>query len=80
MVPLQAVCVCQHGSLLSRLVWRHTEFLLDNLENLLLIKLLGQALDSCQSLATISLLNANVDVILGFLRTPSIVVGLREGV
>jgi hypothetical protein len=57
-----------------------TELLLDDLENLLLVELFGQALDSCQSLTTISLLDANVDIILGLFGSPSIVVGLREGV
>jgi len=57
-----------------------SEFLLDDLEDLLLIKLLGETLDSCQCLTTIALLNTDVDVILGLLRFPSVVVGLREGV
>lgn len=33
---------------------QHTELLLDDLENLLLVKLLGQTLNSGQSLATIA--------------------------
>jgi hypothetical protein len=57
-----------------------TELFLDHFENLLLVKLLRQTLDGCQSLTTIALLDADVDVILGLLRFPSIVVGLREGV
>jgi len=57
-----------------------SEFLLDDLEDLLLVKLLGETLDSCQCLTTIALLNTDVDVILGLLRFPSVVVGLREGV
>lgn len=40
------------------------ELLLDDLENLLLVELLGQTLDRGQSLATITLLNADVNVIL----------------
>ncbi len=59
---------------------KRTELLLDDLEDLLLVELLGQTLDSCQSLTTIALLDANVDVVLGLLRFPSVVVGLREGV
>lgn len=76
----------------------HTEFLLDDLENLLLVELLGKSLNSRQSLATISFwespsaqwyvwqvrspltLDTYVYVVLGLLRFPSIVVGLREGV
>jgi len=56
------------------------ELLLDDLENLLLVEFLGKTLDGCQSLTTIALLNANVDVVLGLLRFASVVVGLREGV
>ncbi len=59
---------------------KHTELLLDDLENLLLVEFLGKTLDGCQSLTTIALLNANVDVVLGLLRFASVVVGLREGV
>ena len=60
---------------------QHTELLLDNLKDFLLIELFGKSLDGCQSLTTISLLDADVDVIpLGILRFPSVVVGLREGV
>ena len=58
----------------------HTELLLDHLEYLLLVEFLGQTLDSGQSLTTIALLDADVDVVLGLLRFPSVVVGLREGV
>jgi len=56
------------------------ELLLDHLENLLLVELLREALNSGQSLTTIALLDADVDVVLGLLGFPSIVVGLREGV
>jgi len=57
-----------------------SELLLDDLEDLLLVKLLWETLDRSQSLTTIALLDTDVDVILGLLRFPSIVVGLREGV
>jgi len=56
------------------------ELLLDDLEYLLLVEFLGEALDGGQSLTTIALLDADMDVILGLLRFPSVVVGLREGV
>ena len=58
------------------------ELLLDHLENLLLIELLGESLNCSQSLTTISLLDSDVDVILAllFLGSALIVVGLREGV
>jgi hypothetical protein len=61
-------------------MFQHTKLLLDDLENLLLVELLRKTLDGCQSLTTISLLDADVDVVLGLLRFPSVVVGLREGV
>jgi hypothetical protein len=58
-----------------------SELLLDDFEDLLLVELLGQALDCGQSLATIALLNPNVDVVLRLLRFASpVFVGLREGV
>ena len=58
------------------------ELLLDHLEDLLLIELLGESLNRGQSLTTISLLDSDVDVILPllFLGNTLIVVGLREGV
>jgi hypothetical protein len=34
---------------------KHTKLLLDDLEDLLLVELLGETLDSCQSLTTIAL-------------------------
>jgi len=70
---LTHLTVCNNRAIAS-------EFLLNDLENLLLVKLLGETLDSCQCLTTIALLDTNVDVILGLLRFPSVVVGLREGV
>lgn len=57
-----------------------SEFLLDDLEDLFLIELLGQALDSSQGLATIALLDPNMDVVLRLLSFPSIFVGFGEGV
>jgi len=57
-----------------------SELLLDDLEDLLLIELLGKALDCCQSLTTIALLNPYMDVVLGLLCFPSIFVGFGEGV
>lgn len=57
-----------------------SEFLLDDLEDLLLIEFLGQTLDSSQGLATIALLNPNMDVVLRLLSFPGIFVGFGEGV
>jgi hypothetical protein len=57
-----------------------TEFLLDDLENLLLVKLLGETLNSGQSLTSITLLNAYMDVILRLLGFSGILVGFGEGV
>jgi len=57
-----------------------SELLLNDLQNLLLVELLGETLDSGQSLTTISLLDTNVDVILGLLCLSSIFVGFGEGV
>jgi len=57
-----------------------SEFLLDDLEDLLLIEFLWETLDSCQSLATISLLDTDMDVVLGLLGLSCIFIGLREGV
>jgi hypothetical protein len=56
MVPLQAekqVSVSRHEDLHQG--QRHTELLLDDLKNLLLVELLGQTLNSGQSLTTIAL-------------------------
>jgi hypothetical protein len=39
---------------INRDLARHTEFLLNDLEDLLLVKLLGETLDSCQCLTTIA--------------------------
>lgn len=57
-----------------------SKLLLDDLEDLLLIKFLGKALNSRQSLTTIALLNTNVYVVLRLLRFSSIFVGFGEGV
>lgn len=57
-----------------------SKFLLDDLEDLLLIELLGKTLDGCQSLTTIALLNTNVNVILRLLGLSCVFVGLGEGV
>jgi len=57
-----------------------SELLLDDLEDLLLIKFLGETLDSRQSLTTIALLNTNVYVILRLLGLSCIFVGFGEGV
>jgi len=57
-----------------------SKLLLDDLENLLLVKFLGKTLDSRQSLTTISLLNTNVYVVLRLLGLSCIFVGFGEGV
>jgi len=56
------------------------KLLLDHLEDLLLVKFLGQALDRGQCLATIALLDTDMDVVLGLLGLAGISIGLREGV
>lgn len=53
-MPLQAMVWLESGPDTYGQVTRHTEFLLDDLENLLLVELLGQTLNSGQSLATIA--------------------------
>lgn len=57
-----------------------SEFLLDNLEYLFLVELFGQPLNSSQGLATIALLDPDMDVILRLLGFPSVFVGFGEGV
>lgn len=57
-----------------------SEFLLDDLENLLLVELLGKTLNSGQSLATIALLNPYVDIVLRLFSLAGIFVGFGEGV
>jgi len=56
------------------------ELLLDHLEDLLLVELLGQALDCSQGLTTIALLDPNMDVVLRLLGFASVFVGLGERV
>lgn len=57
-----------------------SELLLDDLQNLLLVKLLGKTLNSGQSLTTIALLNPNVDVVLRLFGLAGVFVGFGEGV
>jgi len=57
-----------------------SEFLLDDLEDLLLVELFRKALDCGQRLTTIALLDPNMDVILGLPGFPSVFVGFGEGV
>jgi len=57
-----------------------SEFLLDDLEDLLLVEFLGQTLNSRQSLTTIALLNTDVYVILRLLGLSCVFVGFGEGV
>jgi len=57
-----------------------SKLLLDDLQDLLLIELLGETLDCRQSLTTISLLDTNVYVILRLLGLSCIFVGFGEGV
>jgi len=57
-----------------------SELLLDDLEDLLLVEFLWEALDGCQSLTTIALLDTNMDIILRLLCISSIFVGFGEGV
>lgn len=56
------------------------EFLLNDLQNLLLVKLLRETLDCSQGLASITLLDSYVNVILRLLRFTSVFVGLGEGI
>jgi len=57
-----------------------SKFLLDDLENFLLIKFLWKALNSGQSLTTIALLNTDVYIVLGLLCLASIFVRFCERV
>jgi len=57
-----------------------SKFLLDDLEDLLLIEFLRETLDSRQSLTTIALLNTNMYIILRLLGLSCIFVGFGEGV
>jgi len=57
-----------------------SELLLDDLQNLLLVKLLGKTLNSGQSLTTIALLNPYMDVVLRLFSLTGVFVGFGEGV
>lgn len=57
-----------------------SKFLLDDLEDFLLVELLGKTLNSRQSLTTIALLDTNVYVVLGLLCLSRILVGFGEGI
>lgn len=56
------------------------EFLLDDLENFLLIESLWEALDSGQSLPTIALLDTDVDIVLRLFDVTNVLVDFGEGV
>jgi hypothetical protein len=57
-----------------------SELLLDDLQDLLLVKLLGKTLNSSQSLTTIALLNPYMDVVLRLFSLAGVFVGFGEGV
>jgi hypothetical protein len=57
-----------------------SEILLDDLQDLLVVKLAGNPLDSGQGLPSITLLNAYMDVLLGLFGLSGVVVGFGEGV
>jgi hypothetical protein len=57
-----------------------SELLLDNLQDLFVIKLARNPLNSGQGLASITLLNAYMDILLGLLGLSGVVVGFGEGV
>jgi hypothetical protein len=57
-----------------------SELLLDDLQNLFLVKFLGKTLNSGQSLTTIALLNPYMDVVLRLLSLAGVFVGFGEGV
>jgi len=56
------------------------KFLLDDLQNLLLVEFLRKALNRCQSLTTIALLDPYMDIILRLFGVPGIFVSFGEGV
>jgi len=70
---LTHLSVCDDGAIAG-------ELLLDDLENFLLVKLLGETLNSGQSLTTIALLNPNVDVVLRLFSLAGVFVRVGEGV
>lgn len=57
-----------------------SEFLLDDLEDLLLIEFLGKTLDRSQGLTSIALLNPYMDIILRLFGLSRVFVGFGEGV
>lgn len=57
-----------------------SEFLLDDLEDFLLVKFFGKTLDRGQGLTSIALLNTYMDVILRLLGFSGVFVGLGEGI
>lgn len=57
-----------------------SELLLDHLEDLLLVKLLGESLDRSQGLAAIALLDTDMNVVLRLLALSCIFIGFGEGV
>jgi hypothetical protein len=57
-----------------------SELLLDHLQDLLLIELLGKTLDRSQGLTTIALLNPYMDVILRLFSLAGVFVSFGEGV
>jgi len=57
-----------------------SKFLLDDLQNLLLVKLLRETLDRSQSLTTIALLNSYMNIILRLFGLSCVFVGFGEGV
>jgi hypothetical protein len=59
---------------------KHTEFLLDDLEDLLLVELLGQTLHRGQGLPSIPLLNADMYVVLSLDGIAGVLIGFGEGV
>jgi len=67
------LCVTDDGAIASKV-------LLDNLEDLFVIKLAGDPLDSGQGLASITLLDAYMDILLSLFGLSGVVVGFGEGV
>ena len=59
---------------------KHTELLLDDLEDLLLVELLRQTLHRGQGLSSIPLLNADMYVVLSLDGIASVLIGFGEGV
>lgn len=57
-----------------------SEFLLDDLQDLLLVKLFRKTLDRSQGLTSIALLNTYMDIILCLLGFSCVFVGLGEGI